>query len=108
MNKDAFAANPLGTYGNVGRNAIRGPHNVNFDVAFSRLFRIMERFSLQARMDAFNIFNHANFTGAISPAGTVSAYPTFSSINNHNLGSATFGRTPFDPRILQFALKLYF
>jgi len=85
---------------------VRGPHNVNFDVALSRLFQVTERFRLQARMDAFNVFNHANFVGAISPAGTVSAYSTFS----NNMGSATFGRiqAAFDPRILQFSMKLFF
>jgi hypothetical protein len=111
LNKAAFIPNPLGTYGNLGRNSIRGPGNVNVDVALSRLFRVTERFSLQARMDTFNVFNHANFVGNISPAGTVSAYPTFSSgTNNNNLTSATFGRIPsaFDPRILQFAMKLFF
>jgi hypothetical protein len=79
---------------------------VNFDVALSRLFRVTERFSLQARMDAFNVFNHTNFVGAISPAGTISAYTTFS----NNLGSPTFGRiqSAFDPRILQFSMKLFF
>src|SRR5690349_14316325 len=106
VTKDAFLPNALGTYGNLGRNSVRGPHNVNFDVALSRLFRVTERFSLQARMDAFNVFNHTNFVGAISPAGTISAYTTFS----NNLGSPTFGRiqSAFDPRILQFSMKLFF
>jgi len=111
LNKAAFQPNAPGTFGNLGRNAVEGPHNVNVDVALSRLFRITERFSLQARMDAFNIFNHANFVGAISPAGTVSAYPIFSNgTNNGSLASSSFGRIPsaFDPRILQFALKLFF
>jgi len=111
LNKAAFQPNAPGTFGNLGRNAVEGPHNINVDVALSRLFRITERFSLQARMDAFNIFNHANFVGAISPAGTVSAYPIFSNgTNNGSLASSSFGRIPsaFDPRILQFALKLFF
>ena len=111
LNKAAFQPNAPGTFGNLGRNTVEGPHNVNVDVALSRLFRITERFSLQARMDAFNIFNHANFVGAISPAGTVSAYPIFSNgTNNGSLASSSFGRIPsaFDPRILQFALKLFF
>jgi len=106
VTKNAFLPNALGTYGNLGRNSVRGPHNINFDVALSRMFRVTERLSLQARMDAFNVFNHTNFVGAISPAGTVASYSTFS----NNLSSATFGRiqAAFDPRILQFALKLYF
>jgi hypothetical protein len=61
---------------------------------------------VQARMDAFNVLNHTNFAGSISPAGTVTSYSTLS----NNFSAGTFGRvqSAFDPRILQFALKLYF
>ncbi|MCU1260731.1 MAG: carboxypeptidase regulatory-like protein [Bryobacterales bacterium] len=106
INPAAFTPNALGTFGSVGRNALRGPNTVNFDVALSRIFKIRERFSVQARADAFNILNHTNFAGAISPAGTVTAYSTLS----NNESAATFGRvqSAFDPRILQFALKFYF
>ncbi len=106
INPAAFVPNPIGTFGDVGRNALRGPKMVNLDMALSRIFRFNERFSLQARADAFNILNHTNFVGAISPAGLVSAFTTM----NTNLSSSSFGQveSAFDPRILQFALKLYF
>jgi hypothetical protein len=106
LNPAAFQTNDLGTFGNIGRNAFRGPHTVNFDVALSRIFKITERYSVQARMDAFNVVNHTNFAGAISPAGTVTSYSTLS----NNFSAGTFGRvqSAFDPRILQFAMKLYF
>ena len=102
----AFVPNPTGTFGNVGRNALRGPGTVNVDVALSRIFGITERFKLEARAEAFNIVNHPNFAGAISPAGLVAAFTTM----NTNLSSASFGQVQaaFDPRILQFALKAYF
>lgn len=106
LNPAAFAPNAIGTYGNLGRNAVRGPANVSFDAAISRTFKVRERYSLQARMDAFNVLNHTNLVGAISPAGTVTGYTTL----DNNLSSSTFGRAraAFDPRILQFALKLRF
>jgi hypothetical protein len=106
INAQAFVPNPIGTFGNVGRNALRGPDTVNLDMALSRTFKFGERFSVQARGEAFNILNHANFVGSISPAGLVSAYTTM----NTNLSSSSFGQVQatFDPRILQFALKLYF
>ncbi len=106
LNPAAFAPNPLGTYGNLGRSAVRGPKTVNFDAALSRMFRITERYSVQARVDGFNVLNHTNFVGAISPAGTVTGYSTLST----NESASTFGRVQaaFDPRILQFALKLFF
>jgi hypothetical protein len=111
FNPAAFQPNAIGTFGNMGRNAVRGPETVNFDVALSRTFKLHERYSLQARLDALNVMNRVNFVGAISPAGTVSAYPIFSNgVNPNNLSSSSFGRIPsaFDPRVLQFALKLFF
>jgi len=110
FNQAAFQPNALGTFGNLGRNAVRGPHNVSADFALSRIFKINERYSVQARAEAFNVFNHANFVGAISPAGGTT-YPIFSNgVNPNNLSSSSFGRIPsaFDPRIIQFALKFYF
>jgi hypothetical protein len=106
LNPSAYVPNPLGTYGNVGRGAARGPNTFNFDAALSRTFKLTERFSLQARAEAFNLLNHTNLVGAISPAGTVSAYTTLDT----NLSSSTFGRSraAFDPRIIQFAMKLHF
>ena len=106
INPAAFVPNPTGTFGNVGRNELRGPGTVNVDVALSRIFKFTERFSVQVRAEAFNIINHTNFVGGISPAGTVQSYTTM----NTNLSSSSFGlvQSAFDPRILQFALKLYF
>jgi hypothetical protein len=107
LNPAAFStSNPLGTFGDLARNAITGPKMVNFDVALSRNFGLREGMRLQARLDAFNVFNHANFVGAISPAGTVTGYSTLST----GLTASTFGRVQaaFDPRILQVSLKLFF
>ena len=70
-----FHANALGTYGNLGRNAVRGPGTVNVDVALSRIFKFKERYGLQVRAEAFNVLNHTNFVGAISPAGQTAASP---------------------------------
>jgi hypothetical protein len=107
LNPAAFGPIPVvGGYGNVGRNALRGPGTFNFDVGLSRQFKITERFSLQARAEAFNVLNHTNFVGGISPSGLIAAF----TLLNTNVTSATFGQpqAAFDPRILQFALKLYF
>jgi hypothetical protein len=107
LNPAAFTPNATGATGNVGRGALRGPGNVSFDVAVSRRFRIAERFTLEARGEAFNIINHVNFVGAIQGAGTGSAGAT---VMNTNLSSSAFGKAlaAFDPRIMQLVLKMYF
>jgi hypothetical protein len=105
INSAAFVSNPTGGFGTIGRDAVRGPGNVSFDVAVSRRFKITERWDLEARAESFNAVNHPNFVGAISPSGGSS----FTTMNN-NWTSSNFGRAQaaFDPRIMQFALKLRF
>jgi hypothetical protein len=105
LNPAAFTPNPIGGFGNVGRDAVRGPGLLNLDLGLSRIFKMTERFNLEARAEAFNIINHPNFVGQLSPAGGAS----FTTINV-NLSSSVFGRpqAAFDPRILQFALKVHF
>jgi hypothetical protein len=58
---DATAANPQGSFGDLGRNAIYGPHFWNVDFAVSKDTRIFERVNLQLRAEFFNLFNHPNF-----------------------------------------------
>ncbi len=108
LNPAAFTPNPIGTYGNLGRNALRGPGFFGFDVSLSRTFKIRERFGLQARADFFNVLNHTNFVGNIVPAGQP-AGATYGTLSQ-TLNASTFGQITgaFDPRILQFAMKLTF
>jgi hypothetical protein len=108
LNPGAFVQNAVGTYGNLGRNAVRGPGNFSFDLSLTRTFRMTERLSLQARAEAFNILNHTNFVGAFAPAGQP-AGATYGTLST-NFSSSNFGQVTgaYDPRILQFAMKLVF
>jgi hypothetical protein len=52
--------NPLpGTRGTLGQNAIRGPVTWRFNAGLRKEFKIAEAKSLQVRIDAFNVLNHA-------------------------------------------------
>jgi outer membrane receptor protein involved in Fe transport len=68
LNRAAFAPvpeNQLGAGirpGNVGRNALRAPGLVNFDISLGKNFYLTERFKLQIRGDFLNAFNHTNLT----------------------------------------------
>ena len=70
LNKAAFAIPPVGTFGNAGRNILTAPGFEDIDVAISKLTQIKERFSLQFRAEAFNLFNHPNFA---QPSNNIAA-----------------------------------
>ncbi len=57
-------------YGNVGRNTLYGPGSVNMDFSLFRTFNLTERFNLQFRTDAANLFNAPHFN---NPTGSRSS-----------------------------------
>jgi hypothetical protein len=61
FNPQAFVLPPAGTLGDVSRGSLVGPGTVDVDTSFFKTIKMTERFSLQLRAEAFNIFNHANF-----------------------------------------------
>jgi len=95
-----FTAPCLGCVGNLGRNTFLGPGYWAVDTSIFKNLRLSDRFRLQFRAEVFNIFNHTNFQlgGATGPMGS-------NKLNNSQFGQA--GGT-FNPRNLQFGLKLSF
>src|SRR4030095_15124621 len=47
----------------LGRNTEHSNRVVNFDMSFFKLFRVRENLRLEYRLDAFNVFNHPQFSG---------------------------------------------
>jgi hypothetical protein len=92
----SFTIGPSGgaLFGDLGRNIYRGPFQQNWDMYLSKKFSLTEKYSLTFRSEAFNVFNHPNFT----TPGTAFGTPTF------GIFSSTIG----NPRILQLALKFDF
>ena len=62
FNTAAFTAPPDGLLGTAGRNSIRGPGQVLFDMALSKVFSLSETRMLEFRMQTTNIFNTPQFT----------------------------------------------
>jgi hypothetical protein len=93
FNVAAFAPNAPGTFGNSGKNILRGPRLFNTDLSLLKNFKLAERATLQFRSEFFNVFNNVNFN---APQSSLSAAAK---------GTIT---SAGDPRILQFALKLMF
>ena len=50
-----------GDIGNAGRNLLRLPGVINFDMALFKNIRLTERRGIQFRWETYNLFNHANF-----------------------------------------------
>ncbi len=92
----AFSVAALGSLGNAPRRFFYGPGIENFDMALQKNIAIGESKSLQFRVEAFNVFNHAQFYG---PAAV-----------NGNITSANFGQivSAAPPRQMQIAAKFYF
>ena len=59
--EDSASGNDYFTFGNSGRNILRGPRQVNFDMSLGKAFRVRESMSLEVRADAYNFFNHPQF-----------------------------------------------
>jgi hypothetical protein len=91
-----FSVNTLGTPGNAKRRFFYGPGADNYDMAVAKNLPLTESKSLLFRVEAFNVFNHAQFTGATAVDG--------------NIGSSTFGQaiSAAPPRILQGVVKFSF
>jgi hypothetical protein len=90
----ANACPALGTYGNISRNAYRGPKSLQFDAQISRVFPIHESLNTTLRLEAFNVLNHPDFSN-----------PTAS------LTSSTFGQissTTNAARVFQGSVKITF
>jgi hypothetical protein len=96
FNTSLFSLQPLGTPGNARRRFFYGPGLDNYDMAVMKSVLLTESKSLQFRMEAFNVFNHAQFFGPASVNG--------------NISSSTFGEVTgaAPPRLMQAALKLIF
>jgi hypothetical protein len=56
-------------FGNLARNALRGPRFSQLDLALNKDFAITERTRFTLRWDVYNIFNHPNFSNPPSVLG---------------------------------------
>jgi len=97
---------PLFTFGNMGRNALRGPGINNWDFSLAKDFRITESKSLQFRSEFFNAFNHVQFFSPTFQNGTLGFDSLFGQVSTDTSSStSSYYR---GPRVIQFALRFGF
>ncbi|MGO8795302.1 MAG: carboxypeptidase regulatory-like domain-containing protein [Candidatus Sulfotelmatobacter sp.] len=92
----AFTTETLGQLGNAPRRFFYGPGIDDFDVTLSKQLRLTESKSMEFRLEAFNVFNHAQFYGAASVDGEV---------NDPHFGQVVSAAAP---RLVQLAAKFNF
>ncbi len=91
----------LGTVGTEQRNDLFGPHFRHFDLSLFKDFPLTERVNLQFRAEAFDVTNTPDF------------FMPNTGSSDAQLGSSSFGQITnydpnYNPRQLQFALKVQF
>jgi len=93
-NPAAFTQVLSGTFGNAGRNILRGPGWITFDMSVQRRINFNQRVNATLRWDIFNMFNRANF-----------------GLPQRDITSATAGvisDLAGDPRVMQLSLRVGF
>ena len=104
---------PMFTYGNMRRNVLRGPGINNWDISVMKNFVFTESKSLQFQANFFNAFNHVQFFGPTSGAGTVGGSSTFGQVTTDSTGSSSpcLPRTAHHParsEVLLLSGRLFF
>ena len=85
---------PAGTFGDAGRNVLRGPGWFTVDFSVQRRIVMNDTLAATLRYDVFNATNHTNF-------GNPNADVTASN-------RATITTLAGDPRSMQFSVRLEF
>jgi hypothetical protein len=88
---------------------VAGPTFKRMDFSTFKNWRLTERFTLQFRAEFFNLFNHPNFNSPGFGGNGVVSVPNSTNFNSSSFGEIGSTRDdPYDPRQIQFALKLYY
>jgi hypothetical protein len=92
----AWAGGANQGFGNARKDAVVGPHRVNFTTSLYKSFAITESARFEFRAESFNTFNHTEWNGVGQ------------SYQGQGVGSYGKVTSTFDPRALEFGGKLIF
>jgi hypothetical protein len=82
-----------GSFGNAGRNILRGPNYYDVDASLSRAFKVYGNLNMNLRIESFNLFNHPFFNSFTT------------TVNSSSFG---YANATADPRLMQAAVKFNF
>jgi len=105
FNQLAYATPQTNTFGNSGRNTLRGPDLIEANFSLGKTFTVprFERGGLQIRMDATNVFNHPSFG---LPNASLSSAALASGVPNPSVGQITTVTVP--GRVIQLSARFSF
>ncbi len=98
---DVFSVPTQGTWGNAARYILRGPGMNNWDISLLKEFPVRDQMRFQFRAEAYNAFNHTQF----SSMDTAARFDNAGQQINRSLSQFTNAR---NARMMQFALRFYF
>ena len=98
----------MGALTNLGRNTVNSPYFNIWNMSVLKNNHLTERFGLQLRVDAFDVFNHRNFTIGNLSVFQVTTNSLSQGYANLNAGSAFLNQNLFNggSRTIQLGLKL--
>jgi hypothetical protein len=101
------------TFGDSGRNSLAGPGRVNFDMGVFKHFQFRETMAFEFRAEAFNVFNHPQWTGVNNTScGLEVNSGADDCVNGDTVGDAPNGflhpSGAHNGRIGEFGLKFIF
>jgi hypothetical protein len=94
-------------FGNVPRDVLRVPGEVDFDASVAKDFKVFKRMNFQIRVDAFNVINHTNFS---APSGSLSVTAVGTTTAATFNTSSGFGKitSTQPPRQMQASTRIFF
>jgi hypothetical protein len=100
INPAAFAIPTTGNWGDLSRNALRGPVFRQLDLVLGKKFRFTEKVNFEFRAEIFNLFNITNF---LNPSATLNnALPsigTYTAAGDYYAFSGGSSATHFGPSL---------
>jgi hypothetical protein len=104
FNPAAFSLPAMGTYGNLGRDALYGPGLGSVDFSIFKRTPITERIMSEFRVEILNLFNRTNWA---NPNVTFTS-GSFGRLSSTRSGQSAPGLGFGEPRNVQLGLKIIF
>jgi len=110
LNPGAYALPTVLTFGNSGRDSVRIPSRLTFDMGLFKHFAIKESTALEFRAEAFNVFNHTELGGPSGDMSCTALTAPYSAAGCEGPGGANLFQinSAHLARVMQLALKFLF